>query len=74
MGDFSLDTVLNVIKNATAAVKVANDAIDQFRDSKVVFTTGTTEEEVDAAISALKKEYDELHVRVQNKLRGTNGS
>jgi FtsZ-binding cell division protein ZapB len=73
MASLDLDQILNTVNNAINAVKIANNLIDQLQESKMVVVSDTTQEQVDAAIEALKKEYDELHERVQNKLRGTAG-
>jgi uncharacterized protein Yka (UPF0111/DUF47 family) len=73
MASLDLDQILNTVNNAINAVKTANNLIDQLQESKMVVVSDTTQEQVDAAIEALKKEYDELHDRVQNKLRGTTG-
>jgi TRAP-type C4-dicarboxylate transport system substrate-binding protein len=73
MASLDLDQILNTVNNAINAVKTANNLIDQLQESKMVVVSDTTQEQVDAAIEALKKEYDELHERVQNKLRGTAG-
>jgi hypothetical protein len=73
MASLDLDQILNTVNNAINAVKTANNLIDQLQESKMVVVSDTTQEQVDAAIEALKKEYDALHERVQNKLRGTAG-
>ena len=70
--NMSIDAVLNVINNAVVAVRTANEVVENFREAKAVIMTDTTEAEVDAALAALRKEYDTLHERVQNKLRGTS--
>jgi len=66
-----LDEILKVINTAVSAVNSASVIIDQINDSKVVLQEDD-QAQVDAAISQLKSEYDDLHTKVQAKLRGTS--
>lgn len=69
--NFDMDQVLNTVRNAIQATKTARELVEQIVESKAVITGTATQEQVDEALTELKKEYDELHARVQNKLRGT---
>lgn len=68
----NLDEVLKIINTAVTAVNSANVILDQIKDSKVVLEEDD-QAQVDAAIAQLRSEYDDLHAKVQDKLRGTSG-
>lgn len=72
MSGFDLWMVLNLVKNATSAVHTANAAIAQFKAPKAVITSDVSQADVNKALAQLREEYEALHERVQNKLRGTS--
>lgn len=70
MASFNLGQVLNTIKNATLAVKAAREVVDQLRETGALID-GVTADDIDAELARMNAEYEVLHKRVQQKLRGS---